>query len=143
MSLLLISIAPAVGSRIRLMHRSSVVLPDPLGPISATSSPAWTSRLTLSSAVTASSPLPNTLLTPCTLSTVMLASQRERWRRAQRLHDAEQARHQSANEDHRERDERLGRQQHQGTREVLVGEFDQHIGEHEGCDRDHQRLLQN
>src|SRR3989338_2613302 len=109
MSLPFISIAPAVGSRIRLTHSSSVVFPEPLGPSSATSSPAWTSRLTLSSAVTASSPLPNTLLTPCTLSTVMSASQRQRWRRAQRLHDAEQARHQTANEDHRERDERFGR----------------------------------
>src|SRR4030065_2084000 len=101
MALPLISIAPAVGSRIRLTHSSSVVFPEPLGPSSATSSPAWTSRLTLSSAVTANSPLPNTLLSPCTLSTVMSASQRQRGRRAQRLHDAEQACQQGPDEDGR------------------------------------------
>src|SRR4030067_2546710 len=132
MSLPFTAIAPALGSRIRLMHRSNVVLPEPLGPISATSSPACTSRSTSWSAVTASSPLPNTLPSPLTESAAISAPERERRRRAQRLHDAEQARHQTAGEDHRERDQGLVRQQHQGGGKALAGELDQGGGEYEG-----------
>src|SRR3989344_5982925 len=105
------------------MHRSNVVLPEPLGPSSATSSPACTSRSTSWSAVTASSPLPNTLPSPLTESAAISASERERRRRAQRLHDTKQARHQSAGEDHHERDQGFMRQQHQGARKALVGEL--------------------
>ena len=45
--------APASGTSSPAMMRSSVVLPEPDGPSSATSSPAGTSRLTSSSAVNA------------------------------------------------------------------------------------------
>ena len=50
------------------MQLSSVVLPDPDLPTSATSLPRPTSKLTSSSAVTFAPPLPYVLVTPWTLT---------------------------------------------------------------------------
>jgi hypothetical protein len=47
-----ISIVPLVGSMSRLIIRSVVVLPQPLGPMSTQTSPEGTSKLTRSTAVT-------------------------------------------------------------------------------------------
>src|SRR5690606_13398712 len=53
---------PASGARNPAMARSSVVLPQPLGPSRATNSPCSTCRLTSDRARCS----PNRLLTPCT-----------------------------------------------------------------------------
>jgi hypothetical protein len=52
---------------------SSVDLPDPLGPITTTSCPAPTSRLTSRSACTLAAPSPYTLDT-CRISSVLMVS---------------------------------------------------------------------
>ncbi len=54
---------PPVGASRPPARLSSVDLPEPLGPMTATSSPAWTSMLTPASARTAVVSLPWTRLT--------------------------------------------------------------------------------
>ena len=49
---------PDVGSITAPRHFSSVLLPEPLGPISPTTSPGWTIMSTPFSASTAASPAP-------------------------------------------------------------------------------------
>src|SRR3954447_15443376 len=59
-----ISMVPPVGSSSPAMHRSDVVLPQPLGPSSVTSEPFGTSKSTPS---TARTPPGNSLTSPRTL----------------------------------------------------------------------------
>src|SRR3990167_7167965 len=89
---------PLLGARIRLMHSSSVLLPEPLGPRSATSSQALTVKLMSRSASTARSPLPNVLLSPLTSTIGISTAERNLRRRAQRVPDRHQARHHAAGE---------------------------------------------
>ena len=58
--------APAVGASSPATRRSSVDLPQPLGPSRATNSPGRTCRLTSSSTCSAPCPWPNQWLTACT-----------------------------------------------------------------------------
>src|SRR5690242_16662392 len=77
---------PLLGSRMHPMQLSSVVLPEPLGPRSATTSPGYTSRLTSRSASTRVCPSPKCLDTcsTCTRgdrpSLAAMASPRQRSR---------------------------------------------------------------
>src|SRR3989304_3016641 len=93
---------PALGSRIRLIESSSVLLPEPLGPISAASSPASTLKVVCFSACTARSPLPKVLETPAISSTATSASQCELRRCAQRVPNGHEARQHAAGEHHQE-----------------------------------------
>src|SRR3990172_7099376 len=65
---------PAVGRRSAPAIVSSVVLPDPDGPITATISPPWRWKVTSSSAVTLNSPERYTLLTSSRVSVVLCSS---------------------------------------------------------------------
>src|SRR3954467_13559357 len=65
------STAPSLGVSSPPARLSSVDLPEPLGPITATSSPGATVRLTWCSACTAVSPVPWRRLTSRSSSTLM------------------------------------------------------------------------
>src|SRR3970040_1774219 len=93
---------PVVASRIRLIASSSVLLPEPLGPSSAASSPPSTLKVAGFSACTASSPWPKVTETFSTSRTGTSAPERELRRRAQCVPDRHQAREHAAGEHHRE-----------------------------------------
>src|ERR1700716_2937462 len=73
---------PEVGSTSRLMQRSKVDLPDPLGPMIETNSPFLTSSVTESTALV---PPGKTLVRPSTLTSDSLSGLLRTWRGLQQL----------------------------------------------------------
>src|ERR1700693_2020710 len=135
---------PLVGSTMPAMDVNNVVFPEPLGPMTATSSPLRATRFASHSAVTAVRPLPYTLLwfSIRTTSTFSPGQGRAGFYR-EGAPDAHRAGNHAEPHDHREQRQLVGRLHQHEPRPFVVRQASHHQRDRVSDQAKSQRFLQD